>query len=82
MADHDERNISPWVCRHAGRIAPGSDILDLACGSGRHARFLADRGHRVTAVDTDLAGVGDLITDDRFELLEEASDPPEPPPTR
>ena len=26
-------------------------MLDLACGSGRHARFLGNLGHEVTAVD-------------------------------
>jgi len=30
-------------------------VLDLACGHGRHARFLAGRGCRVTAVDVDEA---------------------------
>lgn len=28
-----------------------ADVLDLPCGVGRHAVELADRGHRVTAVD-------------------------------
>jgi SAM-dependent methyltransferase len=31
-------------------IPPGA-ALDLACGSGRHGRWLASRGWRVTAVD-------------------------------
>jgi SAM-dependent methyltransferase len=31
-------------------IPPGA-ALDLACGSGRHALWLADRGWRVTGVD-------------------------------
>jgi SAM-dependent methyltransferase len=31
--------------------APGSRVLDLACGSGRHARFLAGQGLEVTGVD-------------------------------
>jgi len=30
---------------------PAGDVLDLACGSGRHAEWLAQRGWRVTAVD-------------------------------
>jgi SAM-dependent methyltransferase len=30
-------------------------VLDLACGHGRHARYLAGRGCRVTAVDVDPA---------------------------
>ena len=31
--------------------APGAAILDLACGSGRHAIRMAQRGYRVTGVD-------------------------------
>ena len=44
---------SPWIARFAHLIAPGGAVLDLACGGGRHARFLAQRGHPVTAVDKD-----------------------------
>lgn len=54
---------SPWVCRHAALIPPvpgGARVLDLACGSGRHVRWLAERGHRVTAVDRDAAAVAPL----------------------
>jgi SAM-dependent methyltransferase len=32
-------------------LAPGSRVLDLCCGPGRHAIGLAERGHRVTGVD-------------------------------
>ena len=49
---------SPWVCRHAAlipRVPGGARVLDLACGSGRHVRWLAERGHRVTAGDRDAA---------------------------
>ncbi len=44
---------SPWVMAHAGRISAGGPVLDLACGSGRHARCLAGLGYRVLAVDRD-----------------------------
>lgn len=44
---------SPWVARFAPLIAGGGEVLDLACGSGRHARWLAQRGFRVEAVDRD-----------------------------
>ena len=33
----------------------GTTVLDLACGSGRHTRWLAAQGHRLTAVDRDAA---------------------------
>jgi len=44
---------SPWIVRWAGAIAPHGTVLDLACGSGRHVRYLAARGLRVTAIDRD-----------------------------
>ena len=53
---------SAWVRRFAPLIAAGGSVLDLACGYGRHARFLEDSGRRVVAVDRDaqaLAGLAD-----------------------
>ncbi len=32
-------------------LTPEQEILDIACGTGRHANALARRGHRVTGVD-------------------------------
>jgi SAM-dependent methyltransferase len=54
------RSPSAWVARFAGLIPAGGRVLDLACGDGRHTRFLARRGHRVTAVDIDVSGLSDL----------------------
>lgn len=42
---------SPWVRRFARLIPEHGEVLDLACGSGRHARLLAGLGYRVEAVD-------------------------------
>ncbi|RZA33860.1 MAG: class I SAM-dependent methyltransferase [Lysobacteraceae bacterium] len=42
--------VSPWVARFAP-LAKAGEALDLACGSGRHTRWLANRGMRVTALD-------------------------------
>jgi cyclopropane fatty-acyl-phospholipid synthase-like methyltransferase len=42
----------PYVDRFLRLAAPGGHILDLGCGSGRPiARYLLDRGYRVTGVD-------------------------------
>ncbi|GIZ53536.1 class I SAM-dependent methyltransferase [Noviherbaspirillum aridicola] len=43
---------SDWVARFA-RLIPAGEVLDLACGGGRHARLLAALGHPVLAVDRD-----------------------------
>lgn len=51
---------SAWVCRWAGEIPAGGRVLDVACGSGRHARWLAARGHPVEAVDRDPATLDEL----------------------
>lgn len=42
---------SPWMRRFAPLLPAGGEVLDLACGGGRHARLLAGLGHRVEAVD-------------------------------
>jgi SAM-dependent methyltransferase len=51
---------SPWVVRHAPHIPSGGRVLDLACGSGRHARWLAACGHPVLAVDRDAAALAGM----------------------
>jgi SAM-dependent methyltransferase len=47
------QEVSNWVARFAPLIKPGGRVLDLACGGGRHARYLAARGCLVEAVDRD-----------------------------
>lgn len=48
---------SPWVSRFAPLIAPGGAVLDLACGGGRHARYLASLGYAVEGVDSDASAI-------------------------
>jgi SAM-dependent methyltransferase len=47
--------VSAWVERWATLIRPGGGVLDVACGGGRHARWLAKMGFEVDAVDRDPA---------------------------
>jgi SAM-dependent methyltransferase len=67
-----EAEVSAWVMRWCSRLAPGSVVLDLACGSGRHARGLAALGCRVDAVDIDDGFAADLaaIEGVRFRALD------------
>jgi SAM-dependent methyltransferase len=41
----------------AARMCSPGRALDLACGAGRNARYLAERGWRVTALDLSLAAL-------------------------
>lgn len=50
---HAGTEASAWVQRWSHLVAPGASVLDLACGSGRHLRWFAQRGCRVTGVDRD-----------------------------
>jgi len=62
MDGHQGLAASPWALRWAPLLRPGSRVLDVACGSGRHARLFAAAGHAVTAVDRDAAAIAALAT--------------------
>ena len=47
---------APVLVRAAQLLPPGA-ALDLACGTGRHALYLAERGWRVTAVDASAVAI-------------------------
>jgi SAM-dependent methyltransferase len=58
------------VRRWTHLLPDGASVLDVACGSGRHVRWFAERGHPVTALDRDaqalqpLQGLAELIVAD------------------
>ena len=52
-ARHDTTEPSAWVVQWAPQIRPGGEVLDVACGSGRHALFLQRMGFEVHGVDRD-----------------------------
>jgi len=72
---------SPWVGRFIGLVRKDGAVLDLACGSGRHAVMAAGLSHHVTALDRD---VSRLTADDALEIIEAdlESDAPWPLPDR
>ncbi len=51
--ERDETEAENFINRLMERLkpAPGSTMLDIACGRGRHAKFLAEKGFDVTGLD-------------------------------
>ncbi|MEP7340194.1 MAG: methyltransferase domain-containing protein [Acidobacteriota bacterium] len=50
----------PLVVQFASQLTPGR-ALDVACGTGRHALYLAERGWQVTAVDSSKVAIEILL---------------------
>ncbi len=58
MSTEEEQTLSPasdWLQRWPQATQPGATALDLACGRGRHLRYLISHGMSVTGVDRDVA---------------------------
>ncbi len=64
---HGTEPASAWIRRWSHLVPSGTEVLDLACGHGRHTRWFAGRGHPVLALDrsqsaldsvSDLTGTG------------------------
>ncbi len=51
---------SDWITRWSHLVPHGAHVLDVACGSGRHLKWFADREHPVTGIDRDLSGTQHL----------------------
>ncbi|WP_341840998.1 class I SAM-dependent methyltransferase [Chitinophaga caseinilytica] len=51
--NRDEREASAFIDKLVDYLRPdaGALMLDVACGRGRHARYLADKGFNVTGID-------------------------------
>ena len=60
LTSHTALEPSAWVTRWAHLIVPAGRVLDVACGSGRHLRWLAAQGFTVTGVDRDAAALAPL----------------------
>lgn len=57
---HGTEAVSPWIARWAHLVPARGTVLDVACGHGRHTRYFAQRGCRVTAVDRDAPALQSL----------------------
>lgn len=71
---------SPWVARFAHLIPAQGAVLDLACGGGRNARFLRQRGHPVVALDKDTAALAqDAASESSRHVYKGGGDSPAAP---
>ena len=57
------------MVRWTAELAGGTSVLDVACGAGRHARLLAARGCKVTAVDRDRAAL-ELASEPNVDFIQ------------
>ncbi|MEQ1697428.1 MAG: class I SAM-dependent methyltransferase [Hyphomicrobiaceae bacterium] len=61
---------SPWIARFLQPAKSGQTVLDVATGSGRHARLAHALGYAVTAIDRDLSRVAGLANTPNITLLQ------------
>lgn len=67
---HGTEAPSAWVARWAHLVQPNGQVLDVACGRGRHMRFLSSIGHHLTGIDRDpeaiaaVAALGEAVQAD------------------
>lgn len=59
---------SAWLMTHAQHIKPAGQVLDVAAGSGRNARWLAQQGFSVEAVDRDAEALASMKGVDNIHL--------------
>lgn len=74
---------SAWLIDNRDRLPRGGTVLDVACGRGRHALWLARAGFDVVAVDRDhdaLRFVRQAADDAGLEVATEAVDLESSPP--
>jgi SAM-dependent methyltransferase len=58
-----------WLTGHAALLPASGDALDIACGRGRHALWLAGQGLRVTALDRNAEAIAALLAAARERAL-------------
>ena len=69
---HGTGAASDWIQRWTPLVPARGEVLDLACGHGRHTRWFAERGHAVVALDkaaTALQSLADLVDTGRVQTI-------------
>ena len=61
-------NPSPWFVKYAPLINKKGRVLDLACGNGRHAIWLAKQGYQVDVIDRDVDVVSNMVGMDNIKV--------------
>ncbi len=70
---------SSWIVKFAPLVKSQGHVLDLACGSGRHAKWLAQQGYKVHALDRDPIAIASMqgIDGIHTQLIDlETAEPP------
>ena len=62
--------VSEWVRRYYRQFPKNGFILDLAGGTGRHARFLSQKGFKLLLVDNQISKAKDLQNVEGIKLVE------------
>ncbi|GAA0541106.1 class I SAM-dependent methyltransferase [Chitinophaga japonensis] len=58
-SNRDEREAAAFIDKLLAYLqpSPGALVLDAACGRGRHARYLAEKGFMVTGIDLSIESI-------------------------
>lgn len=57
--NRDEREAAAFIDKLLAYLQPPADaaMLDVACGKGRHSKYLADKGYEVTGIDLSIESI-------------------------
>lgn len=56
---HDAGVVCDWVKRWSHLLPAHANVLDIACGHGRHMKWFAQQGHHVTGIDRSAPALAD-----------------------
>lgn len=64
-------NLDPsvWVVANSRYLVPNAKVLDLACGDGRHTKFLIEKGFDVTSVDINQNALNEVAKISKSRVL-------------